>query len=88
MHPTWSLIILGLATFTACSSIDSTTPLRESRVFEIELPRLQDRDTITGRIYLTVGKVTACYACRAEYCKCDINPVHEGFDLATAEKYS
>ena len=38
-------------------------------------------------IYLTVGKVTACYACRAEYRKCNINPAHEGFDLATAEKF-
>lgn len=38
-------------------------------------------------IYLSVGKVTACYACRAEYRKCAINPAHEGYDLATAEKY-
>ena len=38
-------------------------------------------------IYLLIGKVTACYACRAEYRKCGINPAHEGFDLATSEKY-
>ncbi len=38
-------------------------------------------------IYLVIGKVTTCYACRAEYRKCDLNPAHEGFDLATSEKY-
>ena len=38
-------------------------------------------------IYLVIGKVTTCYACRAEYRKCTLNPAHEGFDLATSEKY-
>jgi len=38
-------------------------------------------------IYLVIGKVTTCYACRAEYRKCNLNPTHEGFDLATSEKY-
>ena len=38
-------------------------------------------------IYLVIGKVTSCYACRAEYRKCNLNPAHEGFDLATSEKY-
>ncbi len=38
-------------------------------------------------IYLVIGKVTTCYACRAEYRKCNLNPSHEGFDLATSEKY-
>ncbi len=38
-------------------------------------------------IYQVVGKVTSCYACRAEYRKCSLNPDHEGFDLATSEKY-
>jgi hypothetical protein len=38
-------------------------------------------------IYLLIGRVTACYACRAEYRKCHLNPAHEGFDLATSEKY-
>lgn len=38
-------------------------------------------------IYLFLGKVTTCYACRAEYRKCRLNPEHEGFDLATSEKY-
>lgn len=38
-------------------------------------------------IYLVIGRVTTCYACRAEYRKCALNPAHEGFDLATSEKY-
>jgi hypothetical protein len=38
-------------------------------------------------IYVFLGKVTTCYACRAEYRKCRLNPAHEGFDLATSEKY-
>lgn len=38
-------------------------------------------------IYALVGRVTTCYACRAEYRKCKLNPAHEGFDLATSEKH-
>jgi len=38
-------------------------------------------------IYAFLGKVTTCYACRAEYRKCNLNPAHEGFDLASSEKY-
>lgn len=38
-------------------------------------------------IYFVIGKVTTCYACRAEYRKAILNPSHEGFDLATSEKY-
>jgi len=38
-------------------------------------------------IYCLVGQVTTCYACRAEYRKCALNTAHEGFDLATSEKY-
>lgn len=38
-------------------------------------------------LYLAVGKVTTCYACRAEYRRGRLNPDHEGFDLATSEKY-
>ncbi|NOT02509.1 MAG: hypothetical protein HOP29_18030 [Phycisphaerales bacterium] len=37
--------------------------------------------------YLVIGKVTTCYACRAEYRGGRLNPAHEGFDLATSEKY-
>ena len=38
-------------------------------------------------IFAFVGKVTTCYACRAEYRKGMLNPEHEQFDLATSEKY-
>ena len=38
-------------------------------------------------IYTVIGRVTTCYACRAEYRKCAINPAHAGFDLSTSEKY-
>ena len=37
--------------------------------------------------YLMIGKVTTCYACRAEYRGRETDPAHEGFDLATSEKY-
>lgn len=38
-------------------------------------------------LYLVIGRVTTCYACRAEYRGGRLNPTHEGFDLATSEKY-
>ena len=42
---------------------------------------------IDAAIYLFVGKVTVCYRCRAEFRNVPVNPEHEGFDLAIAEKY-
>lgn len=42
---------------------------------------------IDAIIYLFVGKVTVCYRCRAEYRGTSGQPHHEGFDLATSEKY-
>lgn len=42
---------------------------------------------IDAVIFLFVGKVTVCYRCRAEYRRVAYNPAHEGFDLATSEKY-
>lgn len=38
-------------------------------------------------IYFVVGKVTVCYACRAEYRGCEISSKLEAFDLAASEKY-
>lgn len=38
-------------------------------------------------IYYLVGVVTVCYACRAEYRRCALDPAHQGFDLARSEKY-
>lgn len=42
---------------------------------------------IDAIVYVLVGRVTVCYRCRAEYRGVPYNPDHEGFDLATAEKY-
>jgi hypothetical protein len=38
-------------------------------------------------IYAFIGRVTTCYACRAEYRQCRLYPAHANFDLATSEKY-
>lgn len=38
-------------------------------------------------IYLLIGTVTVCYACRAEFRGAAPDPKHEGFDLARSEKY-
>jgi hypothetical protein len=37
--------------------------------------------------YIATGLVTTCYACRAEYRGGKMNASHDGFDLATSEKY-
>jgi hypothetical protein len=37
-------------------------------------------------IYALVGKLTVCYRCRSEFAG-PLNPDHDGFELATAEKY-
>ena len=42
---------------------------------------------VDALIYLFVGRVTVCYRCRAEYRGAAYNPDHQGFDLATSEKY-
>jgi hypothetical protein len=38
-------------------------------------------------IYLLIGKVTTCYACRGEFRGGQLLPEHEVFDLAKSEKY-
>ena len=42
---------------------------------------------IDAVVYLFVTRVTVCYRCRAEFRRFSLNPEHEAFDLATAEKY-
>jgi hypothetical protein len=42
---------------------------------------------IDAVIYVFVPKVTVCYRCRAEFRDAPLNPQHEGFELAVAEKY-
>lgn len=42
---------------------------------------------IDGILYAFVPKITVCYRCRAEFRHRPVNPEHEGFELAVAEKY-
>lgn len=38
-------------------------------------------------LFIAVPKITVCYRCRAEFRDVPVNPKHEGFELAVAEKY-
>lgn len=42
---------------------------------------------IDAALYWFVPKLTVCYRCRAEFRDVPLNPEHEGFELAIAEKY-
>src|SRR5689334_3904491 len=42
---------------------------------------------VDAGMYFLVGKVTVCYRCRAEFRDVPLNPRHEAFELAIAEKY-
>ena len=42
---------------------------------------------IDAVLYWFVPKITVCYKCRSEFRDSPINPAHEGFELATGEKY-
>ena len=42
---------------------------------------------IDALLYLVVPKITTCYRCRADFRGQPLNPRHEGFELAVAEKY-
>src|SRR5687767_10098719 len=42
---------------------------------------------IDAALYWFVGKVTVCYKCRGEFRDVPVNPQHEAFELAVAEKY-
>jgi hypothetical protein len=42
---------------------------------------------IDGMLYCFVPRITVCYRCRAEFRGRELNPKHEGFELAVAEKY-
>ena len=41
---------------------------------------------VDGVLFFFVPKITVCYRCRAEF-RGPINPEHQGFELATNEKY-
>ena len=42
---------------------------------------------IDAVMYAFVPKITVCYKCRSEFRDLPLNPAHEGFELAIAEKY-
>src|SRR5687768_13628681 len=42
---------------------------------------------VDALLYLFVPKVTVCYRCRGEFRDVPLNPEHDGFELAVAEKY-
>ena len=42
---------------------------------------------VDAALYWFVPRITVCYKCRGEFRDAPINPEHEGFDLAVAEKY-
>ena len=42
---------------------------------------------IDAVLYAFVPRITVCYKCRGEFRDVPVNPDHEGFELAVAEKY-
>ena len=42
---------------------------------------------IDAAMYWFVPKITVCYRCRREFRDRPLNPEHEAFELAVAEKY-
>ena len=42
---------------------------------------------IDAIMYFFVPRITVCYRCRTGFRDHPINPAHEGFELAVAEKY-
>ncbi len=57
------------------------------RTFYLAVMVLLASVAVDAVIYLFVGKATVCYRCRAEFRDVPLNPDHEGFELAVAEKY-
>ena len=73
------LVILAAVTFLILAS---------SRThFWIGIAVLLGAAAIDALLYLVVPKITVCYRCRAEFRDVPINPQHEAFELAVAEKY-
>lgn len=74
-----AIVVVAAVTFLALAS--------RPRYFYLGALVLVAAVVIDAAIYLFVGKVTVCYRCRAEFRNVPVNPEHEGFDLAIAEKY-
>jgi hypothetical protein len=56
------------------------------RTFHIGVWILIGSAVVDAIIYAFVGRLTVCYKCRSEF-RGPLNPKHEPFELATAEKY-
>ena len=74
-----AIVVLAAVTFLALAS--------RPRYFYLGALVLCAAAVLDAAIYLLVGKVTVCYRCRAEFRDVPVNPDHEGFELAVAEKY-
>ena len=57
------------------------------RTFYLGVWVLVGAAVLDGLLYFFVPRVTVCYRCRKEFRRVPINPAHEGFELAVAEKY-
>ena len=57
------------------------------RTFYIGVWVLVGVTLVDAVLYFVVPTITTCYRCRADYRGRAINPAHEGFELAVAEKY-
>jgi hypothetical protein len=74
-----AIVVVAALTFLALAS--------RPRYFYLGALVLVVAAFVDAIIYLMVGKVTVCYRCRAELRDVPINPEHERFELAVAEKY-
>jgi hypothetical protein len=74
-----TIVIVAATAFTILAS--------RPRYFYLGALVLVAAVVVDAVIYLLVGKVTVCYRCRAEFHDVPVNPEHEGFELAIAEKY-
>jgi hypothetical protein len=74
-----AIVVVAALTFLSLAS--------QPRYFYLGAIVLVVAALVDAVIYLTAGTVTVCYRCRAEFRDVPINPEHEGFELAIAEKY-
>ena|SRR5688572_31748265 len=74
-----AIVVVAAVAFVALAS--------RPRYFYLGALVLAAAAVLDAAIYLFVGRVTVCYRCRAEFRDVPVNPHHEGFELAVAEKY-
>lgn len=76
--------VIGL-TIVIVAGLLSIWFLRENAAIAYAI--LATAAAIDAGLYFLFPKVTVCYRCRSEFRGIPLNSAHEGFDLATAEKY-